>query len=475
MKVLRAFSLVLALLLTALAVLTPRSEAVLTLAKAAPASNAVYAEQTPVTPADSDFNYVVINGNAYIRKYNGAAASIRIPDTLGGKPVTRILAAAFRTNHTLTYIYIPSSVTQVFGGAFGFCDNLTTIDVDPANTALCSVNGVLYTKDMKMLISFPGARTGSFIIPDGVEKIDAYAFYYCYGLTKVTMYNSVRGIGQHAFSFCWSLASLRLSDCLEVIGTEAFLHCDALRSYHLPSSLIFIDIDALLGGVDSNSCRFYYFTEGLYCVKGSYAESYVKTLGVPYRTEPHTITDLNSGITLTDEKGVIPAGTDLTVTQAANNSVSPLFSDLKYSTLTAYDLSLTKDGNAVTPTGYFKLTFGAVPNGTVMTALKLYRCTSTKAYPLDKALTSATASTNVRNVGCFAILTSTDFSVKGDVDGDGRITLADARLVLANVAGIVVLTDAQKTAANVYEPTKGIINTDDARAVLQAAVGIKTL
>lgn len=61
----------------------------------------------------------------------------------------------------------------------------------------------------------------------------------------------------------------------------------------------------------------------------------------------------------------------------------------------------------------------------------------------------------------------------GDVDGDGRITAADARLILRAAAQIVTLTMEQEANADVDKDGK--VTATDARIVLRVSAGLETL
>ena len=62
---------------------------------------------------------------------------------------------------------------------------------------------------MTELICYPAQKTDtSYTIPDGVTKIDDYAFEYCSYLTSITIPESVTEIGFYAFNGCTSLTSL---------------------------------------------------------------------------------------------------------------------------------------------------------------------------------------------------------------------------------------------------------------------------
>ena len=58
----------------------------------------------------------------------------------------------------------------------------------------------------------------------------------------------------------------------------------------------------------------------------------------------------------------------------------------------------------------------------------------------------------------------------GDLNGDGKVDLNDAKILLRGAVGIIKLTDEQKKAADINGD--GQINLNDAKMLLRAAVGI---
>ena len=67
-------------------------------------------------------------------------------------------------------------------------------------------------------------------IPNGVVSIDAYCFYYCFGLKDVTIPSSVTSIGNNAFNSCSALASITIPSSVTSIGSSAFAYCTSLAS-----------------------------------------------------------------------------------------------------------------------------------------------------------------------------------------------------------------------------------------------------
>ncbi len=64
--------------------------------------------------------------------------------------------------------------------------------------------------------------------------------------------------------------------------------------------------------------------------------------------------------------------------------------------------------------------------------------------------------------------------IKGDVDGDGVVTMSDARLLARFILGLETLTPEQEEAADVALPL-GVIDATDVRWIAQAAAGLRKL
>src|SRR5271165_2387200 len=121
--------------------------------------------------AQAQFNYTTNNGAITITGYTGYGGVVAIPGTIDGLPVTSIGTNAFANRSSLTWVTIPSSVTNIGSHAFYGCSNLSAVEVDPLNSAYRTVDGVLFNKDQTMLIQCPGRKTGSYAVPDSVLSL----------------------------------------------------------------------------------------------------------------------------------------------------------------------------------------------------------------------------------------------------------------------------------------------------------------
>ena len=183
------------------------------------------------TGAMSNYDY---SSRAPWYNYRSSIKTIIIPNS-----VTSIGAEAFYNCTGLTRVTIPDSVTSIGNSAFRYCTGLTSVTVDVNNPNYSSDEyGVLFNKDKTELIQYPiGNKRTEYIIPDSVTSIGNYAFYYCKGLTSVTIGNGVKRIDNQAFVMCSGLTSITIPDSVTSIGDSAFYYCTRLTSVTIPDSV----------------------------------------------------------------------------------------------------------------------------------------------------------------------------------------------------------------------------------------------
>ena len=157
--------------------------------------------------------------------------------------VDRIEWQAFNSCKTLTKVRIPKTIVDIqhYSGyddcknPFTGCTSLESIEVDEANPNMCSVDGVLFNKDMTWLFCYPaGLRSETYTIPDGVTRLGGNAFAYNPYLLSVQMPNSVTRMAYGIFSNCKSLKSVQLSENIKYIDAYTFESCDNLKFLDIP-------------------------------------------------------------------------------------------------------------------------------------------------------------------------------------------------------------------------------------------------
>ena len=84
---------------------------------------------------------------------------------------------------------------------------------------------------------FPAKKGGSYIIPDGVTKIDSSAFRSCWQLKSVKIPDGVTAINDRTFYDCVNLESVNIPDSVTELEIYAFYHCSSLTSVVIPDNV----------------------------------------------------------------------------------------------------------------------------------------------------------------------------------------------------------------------------------------------
>ncbi len=158
-----------------------------------------------------------------ITGYSGIESSIRIPDEIGGLPVTAVAENAFHGFSYLEQVVIPDSVT-VIDSAFVSCTDLKYAFIGKGVT---SMNG-----------AFRGCRSLETVAGGGSAVYMDEAFFGCSSLTKGVIPSSTQS-ALSAYADCTSLRTVEIRNgipCLD--GT--FSGCRALTSVSIPESVLYL-------------------------------------------------------------------------------------------------------------------------------------------------------------------------------------------------------------------------------------------
>lgn len=79
----------------------------------------------------------------------------------------------------------------------------------------CSIDGVVYSDDVKQLVAVPSARSGHFTAADGTETVVSGAFRHCDKIDVVTLPASIKSIENEAFLWTKDLLAIN------ILSTEA--------------------------------------------------------------------------------------------------------------------------------------------------------------------------------------------------------------------------------------------------------------
>ncbi len=217
---------------------------------------------------EGDFQYKLYSDlTATVTSYTGSDIAVSVPSEINGYTVTALAELWVGSDCSAKDLYIPATVTNIGEtetsnlGSMYNCKALQNIYVDEGNTAYCSVDGVLFTKDMQRIAVYPsGNPRKSYTIPQGVEIIGEAAFWFsenltnlelpetivkiepdgvrgCKGLTQIKLPESLRILEGNAFMACEKLKSIEIPEGITVIPFGCFWSCYALESVHLPSTV----------------------------------------------------------------------------------------------------------------------------------------------------------------------------------------------------------------------------------------------
>lgn len=99
---------------------------------------------------------------------------------------------AFVYNSELQTISIPSSIKEIPIKAFDGCVNLRAINVDESNPSYCSIDGILYDKEITKIVLFPSAIGGEYVMPNTITSLGYNTLGERPNLTSITLGASVQ-------------------------------------------------------------------------------------------------------------------------------------------------------------------------------------------------------------------------------------------------------------------------------------------
>ncbi len=184
--------------------------------------------------------------------------SIGIPSYSKGHPETINLLISNKYLKVEAWtLQIPSSVSYINPESLKYL-NLKYIEVEKGNTTYCSINGLLYNKEVTDLVFVPQYYNKHLDLPSTVEIIGPYAFYFSKkvkaikipstihkiekrafaysSIKKIHLPFSIDSIGESAFAGC-KIKEISIPNAVKYCGNSLFYSCNRLKKVELPSSI----------------------------------------------------------------------------------------------------------------------------------------------------------------------------------------------------------------------------------------------
>ena len=167
---------------------------------------------------------------------------------------------AFRACRVWNGSKIPASVETIGINPFDGCLEIARLNVASGSACFAQIDGVLFDKRSKKLISYPAAKMDeaytipsgicavepeafrknqyiqSVVFPQSVESIGAYAMQGCLQLKKVSWLDGLQRIEKYAFAET-SLLEIAIPTTITEIADYTFYKCAYLQKADLPEGL----------------------------------------------------------------------------------------------------------------------------------------------------------------------------------------------------------------------------------------------
>ena len=192
--------------------------------------------------------------------------------------------SAFTGCTKMTAVTIPDSIKSISDHAFYRCESLTSVTLP---------GGLITIEDSAFMDC---SSLSSISIPGSVTTIGPFAFDEC-GFTSFTVPDSVTEMGRSAFLGCASLQSFTFNSTMAAIPDSILYNCTSLTSVSVPANVTSIGYTSFGGCsalsavvIENRDCAIAekaFLNDDkltLHGYKGSTAETYAETNGIPFES-----------------------------------------------------------------------------------------------------------------------------------------------------------------------------------------------
>jgi TPR repeat protein len=131
----------------------------------------------------------------------------------------------------LEKLHLPDNLRVIGSLFFMFTNCLSSVDMVFQNKSshFKMLDGIIYSNDLKNLVSVIDKNKNSYDIPNGVQTIEYYAFSGCSNVKFLRLPDSVTTIKSHSFSYCSNLKKIVIGKNLKEFADSAIAGCENLK------------------------------------------------------------------------------------------------------------------------------------------------------------------------------------------------------------------------------------------------------
>ncbi|MGD9887254.1 MAG: leucine-rich repeat protein [Bacilli bacterium] len=166
-------------------------------------------------------------------------------------------------------IDLPSTFKNIQPLLFENCTSLEQINISSNNANYLSIDGIVFSKSMNILVYYPEGKTNTTFIINAptvgkkaffnnhylkqitmtelVLKINPSSFENCSNIEAIILSENLLEIPDFAFRNCVSLNTIVITGRIKRIDEQAFANATALANVTIPSSVFYIEKEAFKG------------------------------------------------------------------------------------------------------------------------------------------------------------------------------------------------------------------------------------
>ena len=189
----------------------------------------------------------------YYNDQNNFLANTTVKELVLENGITTLPRSAISNCSTLQHVYIPASLQTIERINFAHCPSLEAFIVDEKNQYFTALDGALYSKDLKVLYTYPNKCNPNYVAPNQLERVNESAFWHT-DIKTITLSDSTLFIEQQAFDYCDNLTDLYVNGNCNLDAYAVFRGCVRLN-IHLSNTSKYIFENGCLYSADKTNLK----------------------------------------------------------------------------------------------------------------------------------------------------------------------------------------------------------------------------